>query len=72
MIWHRIDLNDGLIFAIDYAGNVFVEFIFVLFWDKGLSSFDGKNDVNVELGVVSAMMCFLWRIFHMSPLWGFG
>ena len=51
MIRHRIDLDDGLIFAIDYAGNVFVKFIFVRFWDKGLSSFDSENEMNVKLGV---------------------
>ena len=58
MIRHGIDLNDGLIFAVDDAGDIFVEFIFVWFWDRGLSSFDSENDVNVELGVCVCHLYF--------------
>ena len=69
MIRHRIDLNDGLIFAVDYAGNISVEFIFVGFWDKGLSSFDSEDDVNVELGVgISHDVFPLGNISHIAPL----
>ena len=70
MIGHRIDLNDGLIFAVDYAGNISVEFIFVLFWDNGLSSFDSENDVNVELGIGISHDVRPQKVVHMSPLWG--
>ena len=51
MIRHRIDLNDFLVFAGDDTGDVFVELVFVFFEDKRLSSFDGKDDVYVELGI---------------------
>ena len=51
MIWHRINPNDGLIFAGDNAGDVLMEFIFALFWNKGLSSFDSEDYVNVELSI---------------------
>ena len=69
MIGHRIDLNDGLIFAVDDAGDIFVDFIFVLFWNKGLSSFDGENDVNVELGIgVSHDVFPLGNFSHVAPL----
>ena len=51
MIGHRIDLNQFLLFVGDDASYVFVEFGFVSFGNKGLSSFDGKDDVYVELCV---------------------
>ena len=69
MIGHRINLNDGLISAVDDAGDVFVEFIFVLFWDKGLSSFDSKNDVSVKLGIgISHDVFPLGDFSHVAPL----
>ena len=51
VIGHRIDLNQFLLFVGDDASYVFVEFGFVSFGNKGLSSFDGKDDVYVELCV---------------------
>ena len=51
MIGHRIDLNDFLFPVCDDAGDISVEFGFVLFWDERLPRFDGKDDVYVELGV---------------------
>ena len=51
MVRHRIDLNDFLVFAGDDTGDVFMELGFVLFWNKGLPPFDGKDDVYVELGI---------------------
>ena len=62
-------MNDGLIFAVDYAGNISVKFLFVLFWDKGLSSFDSENDVNVELGIGIRHDVFpLGNFSHVAPL----
>ena len=49
MIRHRIDLDQLLLFVGDDAGYVFVELVFVFFGDKGLSCFDGEDNVYVEL-----------------------
>ena len=69
MIGHGIDLNDGLIFAVNDTGNISVEFLFVLFWDRGLSSFDSENDVNVELGIgISHDVFPLVNFSHVAPL----
>ena len=66
---YRHPQYDGLIFAVDDAGNISVEFIFVLFWDKGLSSFDSENDVNVELGIgISHDVLSLGNFSHVAPL----
>ena len=51
MIGHRIDLNQFLLFVGNDASYVSVEFGFVFFRNKWLSSFDGKDDVYVELCV---------------------
>ena len=51
MVRHRIDLNQFLLFVGNNTGYIFVKFGFVFFGDKRLSSFDGKDDVYVELGV---------------------
>ena len=49
MIRHRIDLNSCLLLVVNDPGDIFVKFLFVWFWNEGLSSFDGENDVNVEV-----------------------
>ena len=51
MVRHGVDLHDFLLFVVDDACHVFVEFGLVLFRDEGLSSFYGKHDVYVDLGV---------------------
>ena len=51
VIGHRVDLDDLLFPVGDDAGDISVEFGFVLFWDEGLSRFDGKDDMYVELGI---------------------
>ena len=69
MIGHRINPNDGLIFAVDYAGNISVEFIFMMFWNKGCPSFDSKNNMNVKLGIgISHDVLPLGNFSHVAPL----
>ena len=51
VVRHGVDLNQLLFPVRDDAGDVFVEFSFVLFGDKRLSSFDGKYNVYVELAI---------------------
>ncbi len=58
MIWHRIDLNQLLLFVGDDAGYVFVELVFVFFGEKRLPCFDGEDDVYVELCVGICHVCF--------------
>ena len=60
MIGHRVDLNDLLFPVCDDAGDISMEFGFMLFWDEGLSRFDSKDDVNVELrvGICHRCGCF--------------
>ena len=58
MIRHGIDLNQFLPFVGDDASYVLVEFGFVFFRNKRLSSFDGKDDVYVELGVCVCHLYF--------------
>ena len=71
MVRHRVNPNNCLILAVDDAGNIFVKFVFVLFWDKGLSSFDSENDMNVKLGIGISHDVFLKNCSHAAPLWGF-
>ena len=49
MIGHGIDLDDGLFFLSDDAHDITVELGFVLFRDEGLSTFNGEDDVYVDL-----------------------
>ena len=68
MIRHGIDLDDGLFFVFDDAHDITVEFGFVLFWDKGLSAFDGEDNVYIDLCI---------GIGHgfppkIPPRWGWG
>ena len=51
MIGHGIDLEDGLFFVSDDAHDIPVELGFVLFWDEGLSTFNGEDDVYVDLRI---------------------
>ena len=59
MIRHGIDLNEGLLFVFDDAHDVAMEFSFVLFWDEGLSAFDGEDDMYVDLCVC------VWHVFPL-------
>ena len=51
MVGHLIDLNYRLFFLCYNAHDVSVEFGFVFFWNKVLSTFDGKDDMYVDLGI---------------------
>ena len=51
MIGHGIDLDDGLFFLSDDAHDITVELGFVLFWDDGLSTLNGEDDVYVDLRI---------------------
>ena len=51
MIGHGIDLDNGLFFLSDDAHDIPVEFGFVLFWDEGLSAFNGEDNVYVNLRI---------------------
>ena len=53
MIWHRINLNHLLLLMGKDAGDIPMEFGFVLLRDEGLSPFDSKHNVNIELGIGS-------------------
>ena len=74
MVRHRINLNHLLLFVGDDAGDVFVDLGFVLFGDEGLSSFDGKDDVYVELCVGVSHLCFPMKVSFMdiALLWSAG
>ena len=51
MIGHGIDLDDGLFFLSDDAYDITVELGFVLFWDEGLSTLNGEDNVYVDLRI---------------------
>ena len=51
MIGHGIDLDDGLSFLFDDAHDITVEFVFMLFWDEGLSTLNGEDNVYVDLRI---------------------
>ena len=51
VVWHGIYLDYFLLFIGDNTGDVPMEFGFVFFRDERLPTFDGKNDMYVDLGV---------------------
>ena len=51
VVGHWIDLYDFLSPIGNNAGDVSVKFLFVVFWNKRLSTLNSEYDMDVELGI---------------------
>ncbi len=51
MVRHIVDRQELLILSRNNSSDVFLQLVVVFGWDEVLSAFDGKHDLDVDLGV---------------------